>query len=285
MKWWFFFALINIFWLVYVFIFNIRWSILYGPNIFSEPQGPFPSGGFFLLLFIFFFNLFIFYYSKLKILKIKKITILILCLLPALGTFWSGSMASTLGLFFSMSISIFLLYKDRINLLSIFKISILGVLTFIILILSIQTLPVPQKIISSKKIIYEYTSGSSNSRGGILKNNLKIILSSPLSLIIGVGIKGEAHSQYMRVILERGIIGLFLFFWLIWSILNISYNGFKEREDLFKKGLSAGLFIATITMLVMSIPNDPFMVVKIAEVYWFFNAITMTTILTSQKSI
>jgi len=274
-KHWFFFTLVNIFWLEYVFIFDVKWSIFYGANMFAEPQGPFPSGGYFLLVFIFLFNLFIFYYNKIEISKLTKISLLGLSLSPILGVILSGSMASAIGLFCAIFVSLFLLLKDRINSKTFAKITIFVVVALGILLLSIQALPVNKRIISFSKIKREYVTGSTDSRIGILKNHLSIILSSPSNLIMGLGVRGEAHSQYMRIALERGLVGLFLFFWLMWSILKISYNKFKTKDDLFKKGLCAGLLVSTIAMLVMSIPNDVFMTVKPAEVYWFFAAMAL----------
>ncbi len=273
-KYWLFFGIVNIFWLIYVFIFNVRWSIFYGPEAFIEPKGPFPSGGFFLMLFIFFFNLFIFYYNNLKISKTKKAFILVLCVLPALGVISSGSQASVLGMFFSIIVSLFLLFKNKINFAQFIKFIVLAVIIFCILLSVIYVLPISKRIISFKKISQDYLSGAYDTRGVILKNNLAVLSEHPIDLIFGTGIFGEAHSQYVRVILERGFIGLILFLWLMWSIIKISYNGYKEKNDLFKKGLCAGLFVATIAMLLVSVPNDAFMVVKPDEVYWFFVAMS-----------
>jgi hypothetical protein len=271
-KYWIFFVAVNILWLIYVFIFNVKWSMEpYGPNIFMEPSGPFPSGGFLLFIFIFLFNLFIFYYSQINISKWIKTLFIFLCLLIVLGIMWSGSMAATLGLFLTLPITFFL---RKISL----KAVILALLILCVLFLSVYALPVPKKITSIKKIIFEYSSGSSVSRGGIFRDNLNMLNNNPINLILGVGVSGEAHSQYMRVVLERGVVGLCLFFWLMWSILKISFKGFKESKDLFAKGLCAGLFISTIAMLIMGIPNDVFMVVKPDEVFWFFAAMTLASI-------
>jgi len=190
----------------------------------------------------------------------------------------------TTSLFLGIFISIFLLYKDRLNLIVVFKILILVVAIFSILFSAIYILPVAKKIVSFEKIKWEYMSGSSGSRGENFINNLIIVLEHPQKLIIGIGIFGEAHCQYMRVLLERGVIGLLLFFWLMWSILKISYEGFNERNNNFNKGLFGGLFTATIVMLIMAIPNDVFMVVKVAEVYWFFVAMTTATILLPKEN-
>lgn len=277
LKYWIFFTVINVMWLVYVFAFDIQWSIFYGPNSFIEPKGPFPSGGFFLILFIFFFNLFLFYWSKLNMPIGRKITFFVLSVLPIVGVVSSGSMASALGLAVSLLTSLFLFLLNRKTFTSFIKIIILGTVMMGIFFMVLSVVPV-WKIVSLKKIAYEYQSGDPESRIGILKSYLEKIPNNPEVLLIGLGVFGEAHSQYTRVLLERGVIGLILFFWLIGSIVRISWRGFLEGDDVYKKGLCSGLISATFAMMAISIPNDAFMVVKVAQVYWFFAAMAMSAI-------
>lgn len=283
MEYWLLLGGLNVFWLICVYIFNLKWSIFYGANAFMEPQGPFPSGGFFLLIFIIFFNLFLFYYNRLPISLGKKIAIFIICILPIFGIISSGSMASTMGLFASVVISLVLLLKDRMNLKRFIKTAVFAVIAIGILLTSICYLPVTKRVISFDKIKWEYTSNSPESRIGILKHKLSIVFSSVPNAIMGVGVNGENHSQYTRVIVERGFVGLALFLFLMWSILKKSYIGFNKNKN-FEKGLFGGLLVSTIVMLIMSIPNDAFMVTKIAEVYWFFAAMALSQLLVSKQS-
>ena len=284
-KWWFGFALINVLWLAYVSIFNIRWSIVYGPEAFAEPRGPFPSGGFFLLLFIFLFNLYLFYYSKLYISKTKKFFILMLSIAPIVGVVSSGSRASVVGLVFSLFISFILILMGKINFVSFVKIAALCVFFIFVFSQILYFVPSVTRVVYLRGMLQEYAFNEPGSRMVILNNHLSELLSSPKNLIIGLGISGEAHSQYIRIVLERGIVGLFLFFWLMWSILKISYREFREKDNLFKSGLCAGLFVATIAMLAISIPNDAFMTVKPNEVYWFFAAMAMSEIFAQGKNV
>jgi len=69
---------------------------------------------------------------------------------------------------------------------------------------------------------------------------------------------------------------------LIFVIIKKSFKGFLSKKNPFIIGLSSGLFVATLTMLLISIPAEAFIVVKIAETYWFFAAITMA-VLASKK--
>ncbi len=274
-KYWIIFYLVNIVWLIYVFLNKVSWSTYYGPDIFAEPKGPFPSGGFFLMVFIFLFNLFLFYYSKLKISKTKKICLFILCIAPIFGVFSSGSYTAIAGFLLSIILSLLIYFSHKINIIRVFKVLLMVFLATIITFQLLYMFNLAGKI-SKTKLLFEYGSSNPVSRIGILKHNFsKIFESSPINLFLGFGIVGESHSQYMRVFLERGLIGLLIFGWLITSILVISWRGMRDKNNFYGRGLSAGLFIATISMLVMAIPNDVFSVVKLDEVYWFFTALTL----------
>ncbi len=285
MKYWFIFCSINILWLLYVFIYQVRWSMYYGPNAFIEPKGPFPSGGFFLMTFIFLFNLFIFYYSRLNISNTKKILIFVLCTAPLFGVLASGSYTAIVGLIVSLGLSLFIYLVNKVGIVRLVKISLMILLMMIVVFQLIRLFDLNVKI-SKAKILWEYTSGDPVSRIGILKDKISYLFeNSFINPFIGFGILGEAHSYYMRVLLERGLIGFLLFIWLMGAILLISYKGMKDKNNLYKKALSSGLFIATIAMLVMAIPNDVFAVVKLDEVYWFFAAMTMAAIVNNRKDI
>lgn len=278
LKYWILGCLIDIGWLLYVFFAQVEWSSYYGPNIFTEPQGPFPSGGFFLILFIFLFNIYLFYWSKLLMPILKKGMLLTLSLIPAFGVLFSGSYTAIVGLLFSVILSLLIYFARKMSIARLTKISLVFFLIIIIGIQFINAINFSGRI-SKGKFLWEYTSNQPLSRIGILNQNINLIThDSPFRLLIGFGIFGEAHSYYMRVFLERGILGLVLFFWLIASILSISFHSIRTEKDSLSKGLSSGLFIATLAMLVMAVPNDAFMVVKVDEVYWFFAAMTMVAI-------
>lgn len=281
-KYWIIGYVVNTFWLGYVLLNNVTWSKYYGPNTFTEPKGPFPSGGFFLMIFIFLFNLSIFYFSNLKIARYKKIIIFILCFLPAIGVFSSGSYTATVGLIISLIISFISYFIYKASLINFLKALLIFLLIFIIAFGLISILEKDR--ISKSKLLWEYGSSDPVSRIGILKENISRIFSASfINLYIGFGIWGEAHSQYARIFLERGLFGLIIFGWLIFSILKLSYNGIKDKNNLYKKGLSMGLFSATLSMLVMFIPNDVLMPVKPAEVYWFFAALAAAAIVRSSS--
>lgn len=290
LKYWILFYVVNIGWLVYVFLNKVNWSSYYGPNIFSEPKGPFPSGGFFLMLFIFLFNLYLFYFQQKPYSHPKKLLLLFLCAGPALGVLASGSFTAIVGLSFSLALSLFIYFFHSIGPVRLIQICLIMLLASVIVIGAIGILDIGIKI-SKKKLLYEYVlgdpasriaSGDAISRIGIFKYHLATIANGPIiNFFIGRGIVGEAHSAYMRVFLERGIIGLGLFAFLIYSVLITCWRHIKANVNPYAKSLCLGLLVATFTMLVMAVPNDVFSIVKLDEVYWFFAAMAMAAIKTT----
>lgn len=274
-KLWMFFGFLNIAWITYVLIAKPAGFYYYGADAFMEPQGPFPSGGFFLILFILLFNLFIFYGYGLKISPAKKLLFLILSIIPAIGVIASGSRASTIGMTISVLISLFILFSKGINFARAVKIGFFAGAIFCLFIALLYSLPVAKRAIDLQKMTSEYTSSAEDSRISIFKSDLNTLTDSPEKMIIGVGVFGEAHSQYMRILLERGFFGLIIFGWLMASLLKICWKNFNKQG--LPLAFSVGLFSATLVMLLMSVPNDPFMVVKIGEIYWFFAAMAMAS--------
>lgn len=100
---------------------------------------------------------------------------------------------------------------------------------------------------------------------------------------MGAGSVGEVHNQYLRNFIETGIIGSIIFLILIFAIIRKSWQGFLKNEDNFLVGLSAGLLIATLAMLFCGFATSPFIVVKPSEVYWFFAAMIMFTLISLEN--
>ena len=277
-KIWIFLGLINIGWIVYQTITGLELTYYYGPTAFMEPGGPFPSSGFFLILFIFLFNILLFYYWNLNISKFKKGFLGVMVMVPGVGALISGSRTSFWGLLFALFFTFLLGFLRKKN----FRVFLASILLIILLSVSfiyfVPTWPGAKRALDIKGVLWEYGREAGPTRINIFKALLEVVSKHPLNIFFGFGVVGEAHSQYMRNLIERGIIGSLVFFCLIFIIIKKSWQGFSKNKDAFSISLSAGLLIATLTMLLMSIPTDPFMVVKVAEVYWFFVALTMATL-------
>jgi O-antigen ligase len=100
---------------------------------------------------------------------------------------------------------------------------------------------------------------------------------------LGKGYVGEAHNQYLRNFIETGIIGSLIFLILIFALIRKSWQGFSKSTDGLVVGLSAGLLVATLSLLFISFATEPFIVVKPSSVYWFFAGITVAALSLNKK--
>ena len=284
-KIWIFLGLVNVGWVVWQIIGGITKYGYYGPGAIGEGKGSFPSGGFFLLLFIFFFNLFLYYYSKLNISTFKKALLLTFTVSPALGIFSTGSRTAAVGFFFALFLIILLYFLKAKK-----KLNAFFVIIFILIITIVSCIYFYSEMVSAKRAIdfwksvsWELSEESQVTRFSIWEINTFEFLKKPLFILFGMGkgvllVYGESHNQFVRNFIETGIIGSLVFFFLIFIILKKSFKGFLLKKNLWAAGLSAGLFVATLTMLVISMTIDAFMTVKVAETYWFFTALAMANL-------
>ena len=90
------------------------------------------------------------------------------------------------------------------------------------------------------------------------------------SPIWGFGITGYRFldAQYPRILVETGLIGLVLFFYLIYSVFRESLRLFRESTDPLYRGLCMGLVAGLVGLLVHGIGTNTFIIVRIMEPFW-----------------
>lgn len=268
-KLWFIFGLIHISWIILELLTGIKYSFYYGPIIYMEPKGPYPSAGFILITFIFLANIFLYYYLPSKKSLFKKIIIGLIIASLTLGVLVSGSSTNYFAMFGVLFLS-WLFYfikvpERRILMFSIF------ILALVVLIIWGRNSLIDQ----IRGAMWEYSSKDYLSRVEILKRHVELFYnSSPFFIMFGRGVFGECHCQYIRIFLERGILGFLAFAFLIEEILRKSFWCFLKGKNAFYTAIAAGLFMITVVMLIIGIPADSFMSVKIAETYWYFTGLS-----------
>lgn len=280
-KTWIILGVISILLILLQFTISMKYGE-YGPGLFIE-RGPLPSGGFFLILFANLFNIFLYCCSGLNISKIKKTILALAVLSLIIGVISSGSKTAILGLVMATILSLFFYQMKHRGLKPFFiglvALFVIGGLFYVI----------------SKKIPYILSTrtpiASLFSRVEIWQRQFAAFPENPFNILFGLGKSAfltaeESHSQYVRNFIETGIIGSLIFLFLIFIIIKKSFQGFSLEKDPFLVGLSSGLLVATLTLLFVSISAEAFIVVRIAEVYWFFAAITMAALsLKKQKNV
>ncbi len=95
---------------------------------------------------------------------------------------------------------------------------------------------------------------------------------------IGWGITGVGFidSQYVRTIIELGVIGMSAFLLLLFKIFTESRKIFKEIEYGWAKGITIGFMAGYIGLLSHAITTNTFIIVRIMEPFWFLLAIVLT---------
>ncbi|MEA3488860.1 MAG: hypothetical protein U9R44_00755 [Candidatus Omnitrophota bacterium] len=105
----------------------------------------------------------------------------------------------------------------------------------------------------------------------------KLILNRyfPQKPILGWGMTAGTFvdSQYFLVLKETGLIGLFLFFWIMWRLWRATLDSYRKVETPLFKGLALGYLIGFAGLLFHAIGSNSFIIIRIAEPFWFFGAI------------
>ncbi|MDP2967219.1 MAG: hypothetical protein Q8N87_02300 [bacterium] len=280
-KIWLLFALVNVLYVLYQMATGFR-AGEYGTAAIGE-WGVFPTGAFFLLLFIFLFNVFLYYFLHLNISIIKKIGLGLLTFSPVLGVFGSASKTNFFALVLALFLTFFFFFLRKIN----FKTILVFILAIVFMVSMFSfalknvhdTIRVKEiiPVFSLEPLWENYKSSRLTAIKPIFKASLESSAHFPF-LGMGKGYVGEAHNQYLRNFIEVGIIGSLIFFILIFAIIKKSWQGFSRNRDGFAVGLSAGLLVATLALLFISFATEPVIVVKPSSVYWFFAAITMAVL-------
>ena len=293
-KFWIFLGFINVGWVVYQIIASSEARYYYGPTAIAEPAASFPSGGFFVLLFIFLFNILLYYFLNLKISIFKKAILIVATISPIIGIIGSGSRTGFLSFIFAILLSLFFFFLKKRN-LKTFLSGVLISTIILILIFSFLSLVFEDSPRVSKRIgsVLEPASLFSTYLEGRIETTIGFLLGEALRgpshlPFFGLGkgyLIGEAHNQYLRNFIETGVIGSIIFLILIFAIIKRAWQGFSKGKDQLSIGLSVGLLVATLTMLFISLATEVFTVVKPSEVYWFFAAITMAVFSINKKTV
>ena len=115
---------------------------------------------------------------------------------------------------------------------------------------------------------------SSSARIRAWRNALEAVPAHP---ILGWGVTGWRFidSQYFKVVVETGLLGLFAFFLLLWNILKRSWITYKSCRDPLFRGVALGLFVGTIALMAHATMANTFIIVRIMEPFCLILAIVI----------
>jgi O-antigen ligase len=95
--------------------------------------------------------------------------------------------------------------------------------------------------------------------------------------IFGYGVTGYRFldAQYPRVLAETGLIGLFLFFYLLYAIYRNARESYAKTTDPLFRGLLLGYLAGFWALIAHGIGANTFIIVRIMEPFWFLTAIVI----------
>ena len=243
--------------------------------------GIFPTGAFFVLLFIFLTIFSIFYYNNTGNKLWKKILVSLVAVSPVVGVFGSGSKTDFMALFVS-SIFIFLMFffGRRVPIKKIIFTTFFAIIIFSVFFMySAANIELATQRITDifgfDKLFSSYKADRLSYLGPDLKSIIYKFGQQPLFILFGFGVGyiTEAHNQFLRNFSEIGIIGSVAFLGMIYFMLKMGLTVFLRNKDAFSATAGASIFVLTLAMMVFSFASDPFFSVKTATTYWFFMAI------------
>jgi O-antigen ligase len=96
--------------------------------------------------------------------------------------------------------------------------------------------------------------------------------------ILGYGVTGAGFidGQFLRVLVETGIIGLALFLFLLWRMAIFLWNTYWTADDPFFKALSLGMLGALAGLVGHGVSASSFIIVRIMEPFWFLMGLIAT---------
>jgi putative inorganic carbon (HCO3(-)) transporter len=133
---------------------------------------------------------------------------------------------------------------------------------------------------------------SAQSRVDLWENAEKSIISSPL---VGTGFAtfqlGEhvdnlkdTHNWYVKIMVETGLIGLIIAFFLLQQMLATAYRLFKRATDPLYRGLGLGLLLATCSCIIANFFGDRWTYLEITALLWVLVAAAVrATLLTESE--
>jgi len=85
----------------------------------------------------------------------------------------------------------------------------------------------------------------------------------------GLGLRPAVEGQIPLLIYETGLVGLFIFLWLMKRIVSEALDLFRRTTTPELKGLAMGFLIAFFGIFVQSLVNNTFIIIRVMEPFWF----------------
>jgi O-antigen ligase len=89
--------------------------------------------------------------------------------------------------------------------------------------------------------------------------------------LFGYGVTGYplVDAQFVRVLVETGLVGLAAFLWLMWRLLHVAWTTHQRLRGTRFESLALGYLAGLVSLLVHAFGANTFIIVRIMEPFWF----------------
>ncbi|MBI2561122.1 MAG: O-antigen ligase family protein [candidate division NC10 bacterium] len=93
--------------------------------------------------------------------------------------------------------------------------------------------------------------------------------------LFGYGVTGFAFmdAQFVRVLVETGLVGLAAFMWLLWRTWHVAWDTHKRAAGTRFEGVTLGYLAGLVAMIIHALGANTFIIVRIMEPFWFMTGI------------
>jgi len=88
-----------------------------------------------------------------------------------------------------------------------------------------------------------------------------------------VGHFTDTHNLYMKVLVETGIVGMFIFLWVLAKLFTIAFRLYRTSIDPFNRGVALGLVSMFACLLVGNLFGDRWTYIELNDVLWVLFAL------------
>lgn len=271
MRAWMVFIWIHLGYIFYQFLYSTEQGSI---RLIGE-NGNFNIGVQFLVMAMYAFSYFLFYTLRQPISPAKKIMLGVFYVVPLIGIFTAGIKAGAVaGVICVLLLLIAYLLKVA-SPLALKRVGIFALTIGVMLIaLTFASKKLPYDFIYYRTLNFPSYGRSLDFRANIWEQHIQRMGENPLFIIIGRGgadpYAEASHNQYVRNLTAGGIMGSLIFLLLIFAILRASWRSYRNLKDPLAVAFSAGLFVATIGMLMTGGSGESFLIVRPAEHFWYF---------------